>query len=247
MTNERQREYLRQYYRTHRVERLKEQKEKYANDPEYRERRKHEAREYAIRNKERLTVYRKAYYRANRKRAAESHARKQANPEWRARRAAYDRAYKDANRDKINAYQHARARSYKRGHTVAEWEAKKAEYEFACAYCGRTDKPLERDHIVPVGIGDPQTVDRIENIVPACRSCNARKSGPKRLMAMPNMRPWSGVLPDLICPQCDKGFRPNSRNRPQRCCSNACRFAYLRAHPETHWRNRSQAEHGGAA
>lgn len=41
-----------------------------------------------------------------------------------------------------------------------------------CAYCLRpTDSP-ERDHIVPFSKGGTESYD---NIVPACRSCNARK------------------------------------------------------------------------
>lgn len=179
-------------------------------------------------------AYHRDYYARNRERLLAQQKEHMAQPEQKARRAAYDRTYKSAHKDKINAYQHARQRSYRHAHTVAEWEAKKAEYGHACAYCRRNDVRLERDHIVPIGQGDPFTVDRIENIVPACRSCNAKKSGPRRSAAPRPWRVWSGVLPDLMCPQCGRGFRPNNRQRFQRCCSNACRFAFLRAHPETH-------------
>ena len=41
-----------------------------------------------------------------------------------------------------------------------------------CAYCGAADKPLQRDCVLPVSRGGRYTLD---NVVPACRSCNASK------------------------------------------------------------------------
>src|SRR5688572_19831754 len=41
-----------------------------------------------------------------------------------------------------------------------------------CAYCGVTDKPLQRDCVLAISRGGRYTLD---NIVPACRSCNASK------------------------------------------------------------------------
>lgn len=38
----------------------------------------------------------------------------------------------------------------------------------ACAYCGRVDLPLERDHVLPRSRGGTTTV-------PACKPCNASK------------------------------------------------------------------------
>ena len=102
----------------------------------------------------------------------------------------FQREWFQRNRERLNSYLRerylhkgeqilarlvARARSYVVGHTHAEWEAKKAEYDHRCAYCGTQPQRLEKDHVVPVSKGDPLTVDRIDNIVPACRSCNARK------------------------------------------------------------------------
>ena len=42
-----------------------------------------------------------------------------------------------------------------------------------CAYCGARDRPLQRDCVQPIARGGRYT---IENIVPACGSCNASKS-----------------------------------------------------------------------
>ena len=70
--------------------------------------------------------------------------------------------------------QHARkARIVGNGgsHTTAEWIDKCALLGNVCIYCGEA-KPLTRDHKVPLTRGGS---DYIENIVPACLSCNVRK------------------------------------------------------------------------
>jgi 5-methylcytosine-specific restriction endonuclease McrA len=52
-----------------------------------------------------------------------------------------------------------------------EWTALKDAWG-GCAYCGATDTPLQRDCVLPISRGGRYTFD---NIVPACRSCNASK------------------------------------------------------------------------
>ena len=42
-----------------------------------------------------------------------------------------------------------------------------------CAYCGAEDTALQRDCVMPISRGGRYTLD---NIAPACRSCNASKS-----------------------------------------------------------------------
>src|SRR5688572_22089322 len=42
-----------------------------------------------------------------------------------------------------------------------------------CAYCGATESALQRDCVLALSRGGRYTID---NIVPACRSCNASKS-----------------------------------------------------------------------
>lgn len=41
-----------------------------------------------------------------------------------------------------------------------------------CAYCGATGVPLQRDCVLAISRGGRYTLD---NVVPACRSCNASK------------------------------------------------------------------------
>lgn len=41
-----------------------------------------------------------------------------------------------------------------------------------CAYCGATERPLQRDCVLPISRGGRYT---LENVVPACRPCNTSK------------------------------------------------------------------------
>lgn len=52
-----------------------------------------------------------------------------------------------------------------------QWAALKEAWG-GCAYCGVTDKPLQRDCVRALSRGGRYTLD---NIAPACRSCNASK------------------------------------------------------------------------
>jgi 5-methylcytosine-specific restriction endonuclease McrA len=59
-----------------------------------------------------------------------------------------------------------------RQHTEEEWENKKKQYGYACAYCGKTNVKLTKDHIVPIVLGGTGEID---NIAPACMPCNRKK------------------------------------------------------------------------
>ena len=52
-----------------------------------------------------------------------------------------------------------------------QWTALKAAWG-GCAYCGDTGRPLQRDCVLALSRGGRYTLD---NIVPACRSCNTSK------------------------------------------------------------------------
>ena len=55
--------------------------------------------------------------------------------------------------------------------TDAQWVALQAAWG-GCAYCGVADRALQRDCVLPISRGGRYTLD---NIAPACRSCNASK------------------------------------------------------------------------
>ena len=52
-----------------------------------------------------------------------------------------------------------------------QWTALKDAWG-GCAYCGATGKPLQRDCVLALSRGGRYT---LENIVPACGSCNTSK------------------------------------------------------------------------
>jgi 5-methylcytosine-specific restriction endonuclease McrA len=56
--------------------------------------------------------------------------------------------------------------------TAAEWEAIKIFHKHCCVYCGKKQTRLTQDHITPLSKGGTHT---LHNVVPACRSCNAKK------------------------------------------------------------------------
>ena len=55
--------------------------------------------------------------------------------------------------------------------TVEQWTAICAAWD-GCAYCGAQDQALQRDCVLAISRGGRYTFD---NVVPACRSCNASK------------------------------------------------------------------------
>ncbi len=55
--------------------------------------------------------------------------------------------------------------------TPEQWEALVAAWG-GCAYCGDATGPFQRDCVLPISRGGRYTLD---NVVPACRSCNTSK------------------------------------------------------------------------
>ena len=55
--------------------------------------------------------------------------------------------------------------------TDQQWAALQTAWG-GCAYCGATDRPLQRDCVLPLSRGGRYTV---QNVVPACPSCNTSK------------------------------------------------------------------------
>lgn len=68
----------------------------------------------------------------------------------------------------------ARARGV---HTKAQWDQLCDQHDHRCAYCGvhkslLVGGALTKDHVIAISVGGS---DCIENIAPACRSCNSAK------------------------------------------------------------------------
>lgn len=87
----------------------------------------------------------------------------------RAANAAYARSHPEVGRIKFH-----RRRTRLRGgagFTAIEWRSLLEAFGNRCAYC-LTAGPLQVEHKIPVSRGGSNTID---NIVPACARCNARK------------------------------------------------------------------------
>ena len=122
---------------------------------------------------------RKKYQKARREfRAIHLEAERQRSRDWREKNpekhAAATASWKRRNRSRVrnhNAQRRARLAGVPGKFTLEEWEAKKAEYGNRCAYCGKQRK-LTRHHIIPL-TKRAASSNTIENIAPACRSCNS--------------------------------------------------------------------------
>ena len=199
------REYNRRYYAEHKRERQQQAKEKWpayyaANaaklreksvtyHAEHREERRANARQYHAEHREERIEKSRGYRAAHREelnaKNREAYAKKREDIRARARqRHASDpekrrrvaRRY-HANNPERNRLDVARRRSLKAGAPVVDlsleqWQEIKAHYGHRCVYCGRKMKRLEQEHITALSKGGSDTV---ANVVPACRSCNAKK------------------------------------------------------------------------
>lgn len=59
--------------------------------------------------------------------------------------------------------------------TVEQWQGVKHKHDYKCVYCHKSESEvkLTKDHIVPLTRGGS---NYINNIQPACQSCNSRKN-----------------------------------------------------------------------
>lgn len=78
-----------------------------------------------------------------------------------------------------NARHHSRLRKARKlanggSHTLGEWENLKAQYNWTCQMCLRSEPKIKltKDHIIPLIKGGS---DNIENIQPFCKRCNSLK------------------------------------------------------------------------
>ena len=136
-------------------------------------------REYAARNREKIrTRQHEAYVRdveANRERDRERKRKSYAaNP---GAHLDYMKRWRAANSERARAYvrlsgHRRRAASGGEYIRVEDWLALLMKYEGRCAYGPDHGGPIEADHRVPLSRGGLNT---IENILPACQSCNRRK------------------------------------------------------------------------
>lgn len=137
---------------------------------------------WRARNAAKVAADHKAWRAANPERARqltnEAVARwEKRNPEKKKERLA---TWQKANPDAVRDAQHrrrVRLAGSEPDLTLAEWQEILEEFDHACAYCQARGITLEQDHMTAISRGGRHTAS---NVVPACRSCNARK-GAKNL------------------------------------------------------------------
>lgn len=77
-------------------------------------------------------------------------------------------------KDRHNIQKIKRVKDKKSSFTFEDWLKTRLAFQDRCAYCGSTtDGNLVQDHFIPFS---QQGQTKLGNIVPACRSCNSKKS-----------------------------------------------------------------------
>lgn len=159
------------------------------------------SQKYLAKNREAINARRRARYAADPSRRQEQNRqwneenrehRRQHGREWYQRNLESER---DRSRAKINperALEASRrwrrenpegAREAKRRRrarrlgsnpdlTIQQWVQILEEFDHCCAYCQTRTAKLEQEHMTPLARGGRHTRN---NVVPACRNCNARK------------------------------------------------------------------------
>jgi len=150
-----------------------------AQSKEAKARKRETSRQWRARNKKRIAEYNRAYNAANRERILELRKRHTT----RGGNALYVQRWKERNPDKVAADNtrernpiERKRKETKRRTMLAGTGGSFTEAEFKalgdiCAYCGVKCVPTA-DHIIPVSRGGSSF---IENIAPACLSCNSSK------------------------------------------------------------------------
>lgn len=158
-------------YRKNNLEKiLKRSSEYYKNNTE---KAKEKNEKWRREHKERTRILHKKYVELNREKI------RLKGKGWRAenteRIKIIKREWAKKNKDKMRMYSKTK-NSRKKGVlstlTLIQWNEIKNRFDNRCAYCNE-EKPLEQDHFIPLSKGGEYTTN---NIVPACRSCNASKN-----------------------------------------------------------------------
>lgn len=130
--------------------------------------------EHPEQSKEAINAWRKA----NPEKVLAYHRKDQAKSK--ASRREYNKKWRENNLDKLRGYTHnysAKKLSLPATLTEDQWSWLLEQSGYRCVYCTRHQDEcgkLAQEHVIPVAQKGAYT---ITNIVPACKSCNSRKSG----------------------------------------------------------------------
>ena len=130
------------------------------------------SKEYYLKNKDKLLARSKKWNKENKPKM------KVIRRKWRVRNQDKNRqlAKSWAKRNPKYIHHNAKLQSFKRRNaegsfTLKEWNDLKRKYNFRCYLCGKRKK-LTVDHFIPLSKGGTNYID---NIRPACLSCNCSK------------------------------------------------------------------------
>ena len=155
----------------------------YSDSPSYKESHKRSSANWQAKNKEKRNEYYREYRKSNKDKMSEYQRR------WRAKVvkkvSAYSVEYKRNRKATDIEYlktvrEYCRIRRVRRtgaggAHTLAEWEALKAQHNCTCLCCQKQEPEIKLtvDHVLPLVMGG---TDDISNIQPLCFSCNTKKN-----------------------------------------------------------------------
>ena len=125
----------------------------------------------------------KVWRKANPEKGRQEYMRMKAkNPDRMRLQTARWRELNPERSKEVSANHCHRRRSWTKSGSVSasDWTAIKEAFDRRCAYCLRQLTRLEQDHVTALSRGGEHTPD---NVVPACRSCNARK-GNRGILSM---------------------------------------------------------------
>jgi len=173
-------------YRENNKEKIREVSKRYLkNNPE---KRKETCRKYSLNNQEKEKE-RGRIFRENNKEKEKERGRKYREENKEARKKTRDKYYSN-NKEKCKTYwQIRRSKKLKLPFalTAKQWAQIKIDFNDECAYCGEK-LPLTQEHFLALSKGGEQTID---NIIPACRSCNCSKCDKIFLDWYPNHKRYS--------------------------------------------------------
>jgi len=175
----------RQHYRENNREHIRAlQRQRYAENAEYRQRKRQYLKKWRTAHRDEMIVYLRQWQEDNKDKVLAW--RQEHKEETREKNRNYHNTHKEAIQARKRAnhrkYPHktrvgtrhyrARKAAARGSFTEDEFQALCQHYEHRCLSCGKETGRLEADHVIPLVKGGD---DFIDNIQPLCKSCNCRK------------------------------------------------------------------------
>lgn len=149
------------------------------------------SKNYRLRNKEKIKQINREWYRNNKHKRAQYYKK---NKDYILKRTA-KRRKDNPLISRVHSHKYRQKKKLlKSNFTIDQWRECLTHFNHQCAYCDCTEK-LEQEHVIPVSKGGHYTAD---NIIPACRSCNASKNNKSLEEWYINHQSYSTLRMDFI-------------------------------------------------